>query len=213
MNWRIWMLLTYLAVVPACGSNEANSFDASDVTLATGDGGGKDSASDNKVTGGDSGTVVYLDANPLDAAVDASIVDAPKIDLSVMDGGECRADKSELSTQGWILPCASQVDAGVPSPTCIGQSPGLLLFRATCDQRETWLWSYGGSHSQACFYDHGALIGARLQNDTPAFCGNASNVLLIGDTEGCPATPSTLVLNCNPFVDADWQPKEYQDEI
>ena len=92
------------------------------------------------------------------AAKDASIVDAPRIDSAVVDAGECRAEISELSTQGWIRPCASLVDAGVPNPTCIGEAPGLYLFRATCDQRETWLWSYGGTHSQECFYDHGALV-------------------------------------------------------
>jgi hypothetical protein len=150
--------------------------------------------------------IAHQDTNVPDAMVDAAIVDAPRIDSSVMDAGECRADISELSTQGWIRPCVSMVDAGVPSPTCIGQTPGLYLFRATCGQYETWLWSYGGTHSQECFYDHGALVGARLANDTPAFCGNTSNGLSIGATEGCPSTPATLVLNCNPFVDADWRP-------
>jgi hypothetical protein len=206
MNSRMWMLLVCLAMVPACGSNEVSSLDASGTAPAAGDAAANDYASDRMETGGDSGRTAYQDANLLDATVDASIVDAPRIDSAVMDAGECRADLSELSTQGWIRPCASLVDAGVPSPTCIGQSPGLYLFRATCEQRETWLWSYGGTHSQECFYDHGALVGARLQNDTPAFCGNMSNVLLIGVTEGCTAAPAALVLNCNPFVDADWKP-------
>jgi hypothetical protein len=193
MQKRTWMLPSYLAMVVACGSDAASSLDASDAPLGAGDLAAKDNDGGDVAAGGDSGTITY-------------IIDALTIDSSMMDAEECRADISELSTRGWIRPCASLVDAGVPIPTCIGQSPGLKIFRATCDQRETWLWSYGGTHSQECFYDHGALVGARLGNDTPAFCGNASNILSIGATEGCPATPGTLVLNCDPFVDADWQP-------
>jgi hypothetical protein len=185
MNSRTGMLLSYLATVAACGSDTA-------LPAGDQDGAAKDYASD--------------EASHPDVAVDVPAVDAPRVDAPVIDAGECRGELSELSTRGWIQPCASLVDAGVPNPTCIGQTPGLYLYRTTCDQRETWRWSYGGSHSQECFYDHGALVGARLENDTPAFCGNASNVLLIGITDGCPGIPATLVLNCNPFVDADWQP-------
>jgi hypothetical protein len=208
MNSRTGILLSYLATVAACGSNGHSQLDASDTVLPAGDqdGGAKDYGSDKAGASVDSGMAVYQDAGQPDVAVDVPAVDAPRVDAPVVDAGECRGEISELSTRGWSQPCASLVDAGVPKPTCIGQTPGLYLYRTTCDQRETWRWSYGGSHSQECFYDHGALVGARLQNDTPAFCENASNVLVIGITDGCPGTPATLVLNCNPFVDADWQP-------
>jgi hypothetical protein len=144
----------------------------------------------------------------VDVAIDVPAVDAAGVDSTVTGAGECRGDISELSTRGWIQPCSSlvSVDAGGAKPTCVGQTPGLYLYRTTCESREIWRWSYGGSHAQECFYDHGALVGARLQNDTPAFCGNASNVLLIGITDGCSGMTATLVLNCNPLVDADWQP-------
>jgi hypothetical protein len=207
MNTRTGMLLSYLATVAACGSNGHSQLDATDTALPAGDdGAAKDYASDEDRVDGDGGMIAYRDASPPDVVADISAVEASMVDAPVVDAGECRGENSELLTRGWIQPCASLVDAGVPKPTCIGQTPGLYLYQTACDQREIWHWSYGGSHSQECFYDHGTLVGARLQNDTPAFCGNASNVLLIGITDGCPGTTATLVLNCDPFVDADWRP-------
>jgi hypothetical protein len=211
VNRRTWILLVYLVclvTLAACGSNAASPLDASDGPLAVD---GRDAFAADKVggeaeAGGDERMTAHEDSNLLDTTtIDASIVDATKNDTSVVDARECRADVSELSTRGWIRPCSSLVDAGIPNPTCIGQTPGLRLFRTTCAQREIFLWSWG-THSQECFYDQGTLVGARLQNDTPSFCDNESNGLLIGATEGCPSTPQTLVLNCNPFADSDWQP-------
>jgi hypothetical protein len=149
--------------------------------------------------------VATRDAGQPESGADGPTVDASAIDAPGGGVGECRGELSELATRGWIQPCTAQVDAGTPSLTCLGRTPGLYVYRTTCDQREIWRWDYGGTHSQACFYDRGALVGARLHNDTPAFCGNTSTVLLIGTTDGCPGAPDALVLNCNPFVDADWR--------
>lgn len=207
MSSRTGILLACLTTIAACGSNGSSRPDATDAPLAESphDGAAKEHAGDEAGTSVDSGIVAHDDGGRLDLAVEAPAVDAPGIDAPAIDAGECRGELSELTTRGWIQPCAALVDAGVPRPTCMGQTPGLYLYRTTCDQRETWRWDYG-SHSQECYFENGLLIGARLRNDTPAFCGNASRALLIGVTEGCPGTPATLVLNCNPFVDADWHP-------
>jgi hypothetical protein len=195
-------------MLAACGSDPATYPDASDGPLFVdaGDASAADKAGEAEA-GGDARAIPQQDSNLVDATtIDVSITDtATRNDTSVADAHECRADLSELSTRGWVGPCSSLVDAGIPSPTCIGQTPGLRLYRTACAQREIWLWSWG-THSQECFYDKGALVGARLANDTPSFCNNESNGLLIGATEGCPSAPQTLVLNCNPFVDSDWQP-------
>ena len=203
MGKNIGLLLGYSLLITACGSDSttisdsgqpAIPFDASIVDAPTIDAFAAVDAS-------------IVDAPIIDAypAIEASIADAPIIDAPVMNAGECRADVSELSRRWFNLPCPSAVDAGVPRPTCINQTPGVRLYRKTCDQRETWTWNWG-SHLQECFYTGGTLVGVRLSNDTPAFCDNTSNGLIIGDTTGCPGTQGTLLLDCNPFVDADWRP-------
>jgi hypothetical protein len=138
---------------------------------------------------------------PADVAVDVPVT--PK-DAAV-DAGECRGDSTALATSGWSEPCPALVDAGVPSLTCAGRSPGLRVYTSFCEQREVLIWDWQ-THAQTCFYEQGTLRGVKLTNDTPAFCNNTSFALGIGATDGCPSAKQTRVLDCNPFADADWIP-------
>jgi hypothetical protein len=126
---------------------------------------------------------------------------------SIIDAGQCRGEPSELASLGWEGPCPSLVDAGVPSLSCIDRTPGLKVYWAACDQGETLHFSFGGTHSQVCFYEHGSLVGLKMQNDTPAFCNQTSSTLTIGSTDGCPSATASRILDCTPFVDSDWQPR------
>jgi hypothetical protein len=126
---------------------------------------------------------------------------------SIFDAGECRGEPSELASLGWEGPCPSLVDAGVPSLSCIDRTPGLKVYWAACDQGETLHFSFGGTHSQVCFYERGALVGLKMQNDTPAFCNQTSSTLTIGSTDACPSATASRILDCTPFVDSDWQPR------
>ena len=136
-------------------------------------------------------------------------IDAPNTDMvtdaSTVDARGCRGAHSELATSGWVQPCSSLVDAGVPSLACAGRSPGLRVFTSFCGQREVVVWSWG-THAQTCFYEQESLVGVQLQNDTPAFCDNTSNTMTVGSTDGCPSSVVTPVLNCDPFTDSDWVP-------
>jgi hypothetical protein len=186
MSWNVRHLLGGVVALAACGSDPAaNVADgplAGDASSPTTDGTGEATAPD------------------------AAIGDAPAGDIPVVDAAECREAVSELASLGWSRPCSAMVDAGIASPTCIGETPGLRVYRATCAAREVWQWTWGGTHGQTCYYDQGALVGVRLQNDTPAFCDGRSNGLVVGATEDCPTAPGTRILDCNPFVDSDWQP-------
>ena len=137
----------------------------------------------------------YSPPGDLDAGQDAS--------FPVLDAGVCKGEEGDLYRQGWIEPCPSLVDAGVPALFC--QSPGIGVFGAQCGQRQTLRWDWG-SHSMTCFYEQGVLVGLRMVNDTPAFCTKTSNALEVGSIEGCPASTETMLIDCNPFSDGGYFP-------
>ena len=139
----------------------------------------------------------------------AATVDAPiGVDLTndsplVVDAGACKGDVSDLDRLGWIGPCPSLVDGGVPALFC--QSPGIGVFGASCGQRRTLRFDWG-SHGMTCFYDQGVLVGLTMANDTPAFCSATSNGIEVGSIEGCPTSAETMLINCNPFSDGGYFP-------
>ena len=76
---------------------------------------------------------------------DAGVADAALDGASVVDAGVCKGEEGDLYRQGWIEPCPSLVDAGVPVLFC--QSPGIRVLGAQCGQRQTPRWDWG-SHLQ-----------------------------------------------------------------
>jgi hypothetical protein len=124
-------------------------------------------------------------------------------DVRAGDAGACTGEVGDLYRLGWIQPCPSLVDAGVPVLFC--QSPGIGVFGAQCGQRQTLRWDWG-SHSMTCFYEQGVLVGLRMANDTPSFCTNTSNGIEVGSIEECPPSTETMLINCDPLKDGGYSP-------
>jgi len=140
----------------------------------------------------DGGTTVDA-PNAVDVASDSPLV---------VDAGPCKGESGDLYSLGWIEPCPSLVDGGVPILYC--QSPGVGVFGALCGQRRTLRWDFG-THGMTCFYEQGVLVGLTMWNDTPAFCEATSNGITVGVVEGC-ASAETLLFSCNPFEDGGYFP-------
>lgn len=139
--------------------------------------------------------------------IDSVTIDAPGILVfdgsrespQMVDAGACKGEVGNLSVLGWVEPCPSLVDAGVPTLSCHGYV-GARISEALCNQRQTLSWEWG-THGMTCFYEQGALAGLKMWNDTLAFCGNASFSMEVGAVVDCPASTETLVLDCSPFAD------------
>jgi hypothetical protein len=178
-GWRMASLLCLAMVALGCADSE--SLDA------TGDSGADDGMP------GDAA-----------AAADAPVgVDLTSDSPPIVDAGPCKGEVSDLDRLGWIEPCPSLVDGGVPVLYC--QTPGIGIFGAECGQRRTLSWDFG-THGMTCFYEQGVLVGLTMWNDTPAFCAGTSNGIEVGSIEGCPTSAETLLIDCNPFSDGGYFP-------
>ena len=136
----------------------------------------------------------YMPPPDLDAGRDES----PSVDASV-----CKGEDADLYRRGWIEPCPSLVDAGVPVLYC--QTPGIGVFEARCGQRQTLRWDWG-SHSMTCFYEQGVLVGLTMTNDIPSFCANTSRTFEVGSIDSCPQSTETMLISCDPFKDGGYFP-------
>jgi hypothetical protein len=124
--------------------------------------------------------------------------DVPSESSPTVDAGPCTGEISDLDHLGWIGPCPSLVDAGVPTLSC--QGPGVGIYGAVCGQRQTLSWGWG-THGMTCFYEQGVLVGLTMSNDTLGFCAGTSFTIEVGSVERCPTAAETLLLDCNPFSD------------